>query len=342
MALVRLSDAVIYDVYQSYSTDNIPENTTFFQSGAVVRNDLLDSFAEDRGKLAHVPFWKDIDPTIEPNYSTDDPAVLAVPNKIGSGEFQTRKAFLNQFFSDADLVAELSGSDPMQRIRNRFGTYWTRQWQRRCIAALVGVAASNVANDAGDMVFDASIADGNAAAAANLFSRANFVNAAFTLGDHVDAIRAIAVHSVVYKRMVNNEDIDFIPDAEGRMTIPTYLGKAVLVDDGLPVVAGATSGFVYTSILYGEAALGYGEGTPDVPMETDREPLQGNGGGVEIMGERKTWLIHPFGFNWTETTVTGGGATIRSPSLADLKLAANWTRVTARKNVPLAFLKTNG
>lgn len=342
MALVRLSDAVIYDVYMSYSTDNIPERTRFFESGAIVRNAMLDGFANDRGKMAHVPFWKDIDPTDEPNYSTDDPAVEAVPDKIGSGEFQTRKAFLNKFFSDADLVAELAGSNPMQHIRNRFGTYWTRQWQRRSIAALVGVAACNVANDGGDMVHDVSIADGNAAVAANLFSRQAFIDAVFTMGDHVDNIRAIAVHSVVYKTMVENDDITFTPDSTGSLTIPTYMGKAVLVDDGLSVVAGATSGFVYTSILYGSAALGYGEGTPSVPVEMDREMLQGNGGGVEIMGERKTWLIHPFGFNWTETTLTGGAATIRSPNLADLRLAANWTRVTARKNVPLAFLKTNG
>lgn len=339
MALVRLSDAVISEVYASYTTDNNPERTLFFRSGAVVRNAMLDDEAKSKGKKGHVPFWKDIDPNIEPNYSTDDPAQLSTPQKIGSGEFQYRKAYMNQSFSDADLVVELAGSNPMQHIKNRFGTYWQRQWQRRCVAALVGVAASNVTNNAGDMVYDISIADGNAATAANLFSRTAFVNAAFTMGDRAEDILAIAVHSMVYKRMINNEDIDFIPDSQGKLTIPTYMGRAVLVDDGLPVAAGATSGFVYTSILYGAAALGYGEGSPDVPAELDRKPDQGNGGGVEIIYERQTWLIHPFGFNWTDTSVTAPAVT---PTLADLRKAANWTRVTDRKNVPVAFLKTNG
>ncbi len=337
MTTVRLSDAVIPEVYDSYRTDNIPERTAFFQSGAAVRNDLLDQHAAGPNKLAHVPFWKDIDPSLEPNYGNDDPDEHSTPNKIGSGQFQTRTSYLNQSFSDMDLVAPLAGSDPMQHIRNRFGTYWQRQWQRRTIAALVGVAASNVANNGGDMVHDVSIADGNAATAANLFSREAFVDAAFTLGDMVEAITAIAVHSVVYKRMTENDDIEFIPDSQGQLTVPTYMGRRIIVDDGLPVVAGATSGFVYTTILLGGAAIGYGEATPPVPSAVTRDETAGNGQGQEVIFERKTWLIHPFGFNWTETTVSKF-----SPTLANMRLAANWTRVTARKNVPLAFLKTNG
>jgi len=340
MAAVRLSDAVVTEVYMSYTADNNPESTVFFQSGIAVRNAMLDEAADDKGFKVHVPFWKDIDPSIEPNYSNDDPADHITPNKIGSGEFQARKSYLNQAFSAADLVKELAGSDPMKRIKNRFGTYWQRQWQRRVIAMLVGVAASNVANNSGDMVVDVSIADGNNAAAGNLFSRTNFVNACFTLGDQVTDIKAIAVHSVVLKRMTTNDDIDFIPDSKGDLTIPTYLGRRIIVDDSLPVVAGATSGFVYTSILFGEAAIGYGEGTPEVPVEMERDMTAGHGGGVETIMERHTWMIHPFGFNWTETTVTGPGL---SPTLANLRLAANWTRATQyRKNVPLAFLKTNG
>lgn len=340
MALVRLSDAVVSEVYESYTSDNNPETTVFFQSGVAVRNALLDEAADEKGFNVHIPFWKDIDPTIEPNYSNDDPAANSTPNKIGSGQMQARKAYLNQSFSDADLVTELAGSDPMQAIRNRFGTYWQRQWQRRAIAIMVGIAASNVVNNSGDMVVDVSIADGNNALAANLFGRAAFVNACFTMGDRGEEIMAIAVHSVVYKRMINNDDIDFIPDSQGKMTIPTYLGRTVIVDDSMPVVAGGTSGFVYTSILFGAAALGYGEGTPQVPSETRREPSQANGGGVEIIFERNTWLMHPFGFNWTETTVSAPGL---SPTLANLRLAANWTRATSfRKNVPIAFLKTNG
>src|SRR3569833_1074168 len=135
MASTMLSDVVIPVVYNSYTAVDSPELTAFFQSGAVTRNAMLDTLAVAGGTIAHLPFWKDLDATIEPNYSTDNPADVATPQKITAGEMITRISNLNQGYSAADLVAELAGSNPMQRIRNRFGTYWMRQWQRRVLSA---------------------------------------------------------------------------------------------------------------------------------------------------------------------------------------------------------------
>lgn len=344
MALVQLSDAIIPEVYLSYQTNDDPELSALFASGVAVRSAILDEAANSAGAITHVPFWNDIDPTDEPNYS-DDTTNDATPDKINAGEQVARNAYLNKGLSSADLVSELAGSDPMVRIRARFSTYWTRQWQRRVIASLVGVLADNVANDSGDMVNDISIADGNAAAAANLWSRSAFTKAAFTLGDRFESTSAIAVHSVVYKRMVDNDDIEFIKDSSGTFDIPTFMGRRVIVDDQLPVVAGATSGFVYTSILFQNGAVGFGSGSPKVPVAVERKESGGNGGGIETLWERKTWLAHPFGFKFLSASVTGGAATVatgRSATLANLRLATNWDRVIPRKNVPLAFLKTNG
>lgn len=344
MALVQLTDAIIPEVYQSYQTVDDPELTAFFESGVAVRSAVLDAAANSGGSITHLPFWNDIDPDDEPNYS-DDTTNEADPDKINAGEQIARIAYLNKGMSAADLVSELAGSDPMQRIRARYSTYWQRQWQRRVIASLVGVLADNVANDGGDMVEDISIADGNAATDANLWSRSAFTNAAFTLGDRFQETSAIAVHSMVYKRMVDNDDIEFIQDSRTSLLIPTFMGRRVIVDDGMPVVAGATSGFVYTSILFQNGAIGYGAGSPRVPVEVERKAGGGNGGGIEVLWERKTWVAHPAGYQFTSNTVTGGAATVatgRSATLANLRLAANWNRVVDRKLVPLAFLKTNG
>jgi hypothetical protein len=345
MAVTRLSDAVVPEVYAGYTTVDSPETTAFFESGVVVRNEMLDQKADTGGQEIQIPFWRDLDASVEPNASNDDPADMAAPGKLGSGLQRARIAYLNQGYSAADLVSELAGSNPMQRIRNRFGTYWQRQWQRRVIASAVGLLADNVANDGGDMVFDG---------AAALWSRQAFTSAVFTLGDAFGKLSAIAVHSLAYKQMVDADDIDYVKDSQGNLTIPTFMGQRVIVDDSMPATsAGDPATITTTAVLFGAGSFGYGEGTPETPIEVERQARAGNGGGVETLWERKTWLLHPFGYQFTGADITNranvngrtGAATGEdefTPLLADLRKAANWDRVVPRKNVPIAFLKIKG
>lgn len=336
MSTVQLADIIDVTIFQDLPPVNDPELTAFVQSGVVTRTPLFDALASAAGKTAELPFWNDIDPADEANLSSDNPATIAAADKITQGEQITRKAFLNKGLSASDLASELAmGPEAMQHIRNRVDTYWTRQWQRRLIASADGVLADNVANDSGDMVHDVASETIAGQSAATRFSRGNFTAAAFTLGDAFENTGAIAVHSAIYKQMVDGDDIDFIPDSQGRMTIPTFMGKRVIVDDGMTVTPGATDGFKYTTVLFGEGAFGWGEGMPKVPVELEREASQGNGGGIETLWTRKTSIIHPAGF---QSTGTPAGDSF---TLAELRLATSWNRVVPRKNCPLAFLITN-
>ena len=333
MATVQLADIIDVTVFQDLPAVNSPEKTAFYQSGVVTRNPLLDAIASSAGKIAELPFWNDLDATVAPNLSTDDPTDVAAPQKITQGEQIGRKAFLNQGWSKSDLASELAlGPEAMDHIRARVDMYWQRQWQRRLIASCNGVLADNVANDSSDMVHDVAV---DSATASSVFTRSNFTSAAFTAGDAYDSLAAIAVHSIVYKRMVDNDDVDFIPDSQGNMTIPTFLGKRVIIDDSLPVDPNGANDAKYTSILFGGGAFGYGDGMPDMPVEVEREAAQGEGGGIETLWSRKTWLLHPFGFQATGTPAGN------SFTLAELALATSWDRVVERKNVPIAFLVTN-
>ena len=336
MATVQLSDIIDVKVFQDLPSVNSPEKTAFFESGVVTRNSLLDGIATAAGKTAELPFWKDIDATVAPNLSTDNPATLATPDKIVQGEQIARKAFLNKGLSAADLASELAmGSRAMDQIRARVDAYWLRQWQRRLIASCNGILADNVANNSGDMVINVAVEATASQTATTKFNRDTFTDAVYTMGDAADALRAIAVHSAVMKQMVKNDDIVYVPDSQGRLTIPTYMGLRVIVDDGLPVVAGTTSGFKYTSVIIGDGAFGYGDGAPVVPVEVQREANQGNGAGVETLWTRKTWILHPFGYQNTGTPASV------SFSLAELAADAAWSRVVERKNVPISFLVTN-
>lgn len=335
---VRLSDVVIPAVYETYTAVDSPELTTFFTSGVAVTNEALLSAFSSGGNIATLPFWNDLDDSAEPNYSTDNPADLATPDKVGTGTMTTRVADVNKWYSAANLVVDLAGSDPMQRIKNRFGTWWTRQWQQRILATCTGLMAANIAQNGGDMVEDVSLQAGLSATSANLMSGTAFVNALYTLGDHAADIVAIAVHSVVMAQMVKNDMITVFKPSTDAPAVQLFMGKAVIVNDDMPVVAGTTNGFRYTSILFGSGAIGYAEGAPSIkPVELFTQPLQGNGAGVDMIGERKRWIVHPFGYQFTSASVAG-----QSPTLAELRTAANYARVVSRKLVPLTFLITNG
>ena len=335
MAATRLSDIIEPKVFMDYQTNNTPEKTAFVQSGVVVSNAMLQAKASSGGKIVDVPFWNDLGNT-EANISNDDPAVLSTPEKITTGDQVARIAYLNKSWSATDLASEVAGSNAMGRIRERTDAYWTRQFQRRLIASARGVMADNIANDAGDMVVTIGTDAAGTPSATEVFNRKAFTAAAFTLGDSFENTGIIAVHSVVYKQMIDNDDIDFIPDSNGALVIPTFMGRRIIIDDGMPAIMG-TNRIKYTSVLFGAGAFGYGDGSPEVPVEVQRDPDGGNGGGVETLYTRDTKLIHPFGFAFTSASVAGV-----SPTQAELALATNWNRVVERKNVPIAFLVSNG
>ena len=83
------------------------------------------------------------------------------------------------------------------------------------------------------------------------------------------------------------------------------------------LAAGTTNGVKYTSVIFGAGALGYGEGSAMIPVEIEREALAGNGSGIETIIERKTWLIHPFGYQ----VVAQGAAETGTHTLAELAAA---------------------
>lgn len=336
MATVQLSDIIDVTVFRDLPAVNSPEKTAFFESGIITRNGLLDELANSAGKTAELPFWKDLDGSVEVNYSNDNPASIATPQKVVQGEQIARKAFVNQGWSATDLASELAmGPRAMEHIRARTDAYFTRQWQRKLIASCNGILADNVASNSSDMVIKVAAEATGSVTSSTLFNRDAFTEAAFTMGDAKDSLRAIAVHSAILKQMVKNDDIVYIPDSQGQLTIPTYMGLRVIVDDGMPVRAGTTSGFVYTSMLFGEGAFGYGVGSPVMPVEVEREAAQGNGGGLETLWVRNTWLLHPFGY---KSTGTPAGVSFTN---AELAAATSWERILERKLIPICFLQTN-
>jgi len=342
MASVRLEDIIDVKLFQDLPAVDSKERTSLVNSGVISASAMFDEMANAPGDTGTMPFWRDLDSSSSPNVSTDNPATVAAPQKVTQGAMSFRKAQINKGWSAMDLARELAmGEDAIFHIRNRDAAYWDRQLQRRLIATANGILNSNIANNGSDMVYDASTALSSGVGAGNVFTRGNFTSAQFTLGDAYSDVGAVAVHSVIYKRMVDSGDIQFIRPFEGSTEIPTYLGKTIIVDDGMPFTPGSGSNAPkFTSIIFGHDAFAWGQGTPTVPVELERKADAGNGAGEERIWTRKTWIIQPFGYKTNDITPSTPDS--KTYTLAELAQATLWSRVVDRKNVPIAFLITNG
>jgi len=345
MGITTIGDIVTGNepVILSYMTEDPIEKTAFFQSGILTPTPYAAEIARGTSNIANIPFWKSIDASIEPNYSNDVYQDIATPRNINTDEMMVRVAYLNEAFGQADLTVELTSQNPLQSVASRLDNFWQRQAQRRLLATSLGIyndnrAATDAYHTADDMVIDVSATLG--------FDAGAFIDATATMGDALAGpgstqLGTIAVHSFVYTQMRKQQLIDFVRDADNNTLIATYQGYRIVQDDSMTVV-GTGSSRKFISIIFGQGAIGYGEGSPTVPLEYYRSPERGNGGGVETLWSRKTWLLHPLGYSFTSAVITGNGSeTIaRSASWQDLANATNWNRVMERKHIPMAFLVT--
>lgn len=338
MAEVRLVDIYEPKTFNAAVQEAATEQNAFLASGVLIQDPRIDQMVDVGGMVGELPNFNPLT-NDEPDYVTDDPASKSTPAKIGSGTQVYRLANQHKSWSTMDLSRQLALQDPLGAITNRIGHYWAVNTQQRLVSASMGVLADNIANDSSDMIVDISIADGDKAATTNLIHANAVIDAQATLGDAAGKLTAIGMHSVCFSTLKKLQLISFIPDARGEVDIPTYLNLRVIVDDKLNVIAGTTSGFVYTSVLYGQGAFGYGTAETMQPSELERKASSGNGGGQDILHYRNSEIIHPQGFSFLSTDISQGVSATRT----QLESATQWNRIyTDRKNIPLAFLKTNG
>ena len=347
--LTQVSDVVVPEIFTPYIQQQTEEKARLVQSGVLARNALMDQLLSGGGITFNVPSFRDLDNDAD-NVSTDDVADMialsasggtpalpsaftdSIPLKVETDQEIAVRLSRNNSWSSADLAAALAGSDPLQSIASNVAYYWQRRLQAIFIATYNGVIADNVANDSGDYQND--ISGGAFVDGVTNFSAEAFLDTAVTMGDSMENLTAVMVHSVVYTRMQKNNLIDFIPDARGEIQIPTFLGREVIVDDGMPNSAG-----VYDTWLFGLGAAQLGVGSPKVPTAVERKESAGNGGGQEVLFSRNEWSVHPVGHAYTGTSPNGGPG--NSAGANDLQNAGSWNRVyPERKQISFARMVT--
>lgn len=339
MAEVRISDVIVPEIFTPYMQRLTEEKSRIIQSGAAVRNGAYDQALAGGGRTFNEPNWNDLDSSDtaagEDAVSSDDPAVNRTPMKLGTHRDIQVRLSRNGAWKTMDLAQALAGDDPMAAIANRVAAWWTRRAQRALVATMNGVFADNDAAPAGsDTHTQADLTNditGAFSAGVTDFSAEAVIDTALTAGDSLEDFAMIMVHSVVYAKMRKNNLIDYIRDSENDTRIARFGDLEVIVDDGMPV-----AGNDYDTWLFGPGAIQIGQGTPKVPTEVERVPLQGNGGGGESLHSRLEWIIHPAGHAFVGSPASDGG-----PTNTELAAAASWSRRTPeRKQVKIARLRT--
>jgi hypothetical protein len=308
MPATKVTDIIVPEVFNPYLIQRTAELSVLVQSGIIQPDSTLDALAQSGGTNINLPFWSDLTGESE---ILDDNDPLTV-NAIKAGKDQARLHTRGKAWGANDLTRALSGDDPMRAIADLVASYWNRDRQKMLFKTLDGVFAS------GTMA-------GNQHTVEGAITAAGIIDAQYKLGDAADKLTAISMHSAVFAKLQKDGLIEFDKDPVTGTRFATYLNTRVLIDDGHPVVEG-----VYTTYLFGEGAIGFGQGAAPVPTETDRDSLQGD----DILINRQHFLLHPRGVKWTDKTVAK-----TSPTNAELALGANWTRVYEPKNIRIVQFK---
>lgn len=313
MAATVLGDVIVPEIFNPYVIERTAELSAFWTSGLVAP--VSDLTLGGGGSTVNMPFWQDL--------AGDDQVLSTGTNlTVANIEAGKDKAVVNAralVYGARDLAGALAGDDPMMAIGDLVADKWARRMQVALISIFNG--AMGALGDEAPPVNTLDISGLPAGAA--VFDGEAFIDALGQLGDAETRLTAVAVHSATYRLMKKQNLIEFIPNARGEVIIPTYMGKRVIVDDGMPVVNG-----VYTTALFGEGAIGYAEGTPKVPSEVERNALVG--GGEEYLVSRRHFILHPRGIAWE---AQNGVPALDTPSNAELADDGNWNRVYESKNI---------
>lgn len=319
-AEVKLADVIQPEVFTEYVTNRTVEKSALYQSGIIVNDPQFDTLASGPSKLMDMPYWNDLADTEATSVAE---ATDLVAQGITTGRDVSRKLMRAQMWGANNLAGALSGTDPMAKIGELVSDYWVRQDQRILLSLLKGIFASaSMTNNKLDI--------SGLAAGANVLSAEAFLDAQQLLGDSKSLLTATVMNSYTETFLRKLNLIDYVPVAEQGKPIPYFMDKRVIVDDA---VAFNTETGIGEIFLFGEGAIGQGNGSDPNIVATEVDRNAKNSAGIDYLINRRIQMFHPRGIKWTETAVAGD-----FPTNAELGTGTNWERVYDPKKIRIAKL----
>lgn len=314
MAILRLTDVIVPEVFSAYVVAETMARSALVDSGIVVGDAAMDTLASGPSTLCQMPYLEDL--AGESDVMNDTGKMT--PGKMGVNRDVARKQGRTKAWGATGLSAALSGADPMGAIGDRVADWWARDLQRALLATMQGVFDGEGMDG---KVLDISAKTGDA----GKWSASAFVDANQLMGDAKDAITAVAMHSAVEAMLAKQALIAYEPDGDKGVQVPYYMGKRVIIDDGMPYDVQTKTASAY---LFGQGAFALGNGRHPriVQCEVERDRLASSG--EDYLISRRVFILHPRGVRWTEAAVDG-----LFPSNLELGNGENWARALDEKAV---------
>lgn len=321
-----LADVIVPELFNPYVINKTMELSALFQSGIITNNAEFDRLASEAAPIHNMPFFEDLTGDAE---NVVEGASLTAKKITSKKDVSTTIRRANMWAA-SDLSAALAGSDPMAAIGSLVAGFWARNMQKELISVLAGVFGTYTGSEGAVTPLESHILDISklTGAKANISAGA-FIDALQLLGDAQGQLTAVAMHSATKSYLKKLNLIETERDSTD-VEFETYQGRRVIVDDGCPVADG-----VYTTYLFGQGAIAYGNGSPVgfVPTELDRDKKMGSG--IDYLINRRTFIMHPRGIAWQNVN-RENAETVTRAELAD---AQNWKRVYEPKQIRMVAFK---
>lgn len=344
MAVTRIGDMIEPEVFEDYMVETTPEVSALFQSGAIQGSEDFDEMTAQKGQFVELPFFKDLgrgdlDAGFASQKHTDSDNIDV--NNRASGKQRAVKHRRADSWGTADLVQNVIGDDPLEGVAELLADFWASEIELATLMTLNGLfkasgpLGANNANHIVDIGAEDGTSDTQVTLAGPNSNAGPIIDAMNKLGDNWDDITAIAMHSKPFKDLQKANLIEFEPLDVQDLRIPRFMGREVVVDDTLPYYEGTGSPAVdrYRTYLFGEGAVAYGEGEPEVPVETEREAREN--GGQEVIVSRRHFTAHVNGIAYN------GNPSDDTPTQGELETASDYSLEYEPKNVHVTAIEHN-
>ena len=131
MAITKIADVIVPELFNRYVINRTMELSAFFQSGIVVNSPEFDTLASEAARTHNMPFFEDLNGESEPTLED----VKMTPAKIGSNKDVSTTILRQKMWAATNLSAALAGADPMKAIGDLVAGYWARTIRRKCLAS---------------------------------------------------------------------------------------------------------------------------------------------------------------------------------------------------------------